>query len=161
MIVKWKEVTNGLKQQKKIFDPNGKLKTSLAVEKDSVQSLCKLLTKRFHEHLLLRLDDEDKRNHWCWNFFKDNVCNVCHLLLFFNMIKEDFVCADSGTCLIGKPSEFVEIDDDNKALLQGAHLHRDTSNDAWIRSGKCVGWSFEARLKEHQKGAEEQKASFI
>ena len=124
---------------------------------ETVNLFSGILLKCLKYHLILRIESESKRDHWCWHWFEENIKRISHILLFFNYIKKDLICADSRTCLLNNPAVFVETTLETTKNIQGVYIHRDVKNEIWIRSGKVINRSMSKRIAEHTAGANNVK----
>jgi hypothetical protein len=129
--------------------------------------LYQLLQHRLTTHIRKRVSDETKHNHWCLQFARHNLPQVCALAVMVGHIKKNIDTARDDTCLLSPHvSNFHKVapDEGGRTVpgdgsweqLEGCYLIREEAEELrWIRSGKSAGsnTNIGTRYKEHKKGS--------
>ena len=56
---------------------------------DKADLLVSLLHCRLQEHVTLKINDEDKRSHWCFKWASANFARLSALAVFFDIVQDD------------------------------------------------------------------------
>ena len=96
---------------------------------------------------------EEKHDHWCWSFVKNNLYRVCRIMLMMGHVRSDLDCTSPKVSLLSdSTASFVLVGTDEISKLEGCYLYKDP-HCGFIRSGKTIGRSFADRHKEHARCA--------
>ena len=104
------------------------------------------MKKRLEEHIVRRIRDKSKHDHWCIHWIKKNLPVSIVIMMLYDHVKHDLQCLDEDATILCQPKNFLMVSN-VEANLQGAYLYYDHNNEVWIRSGKVTGRGFTVRHK--------------
>jgi hypothetical protein len=123
------------------------------VDATHVEKLHSIFVIRLKEHIRSRIVKEEKHDHWCWSFVKNNLYRVCRIMLMMGHVRSDLDCTSPKVSLLSdSTASFVLVGTDEISKLEGCYLYKDP-HCGFIRSGKTIGRSFADRHKEHARCA--------
>ena len=151
------------KKVKQIFDPFDCL-TLRPIVNDICQRkaeiLYKILRARLSSHINRRIAKEEKRDHWTFDFVRQNLARVAMIMVTLDHVQDDLetLLRQDNRCLLRNLSahtdKFLMLEGtDMGKKMEGSYLYFDSSASVWIRSGKVCGRTFDIRHAEHAKGA--------
>ena len=103
-----------------------------------------------------------KKNHWAWNFARDNFATMSRAIALQQHVGNvDLVKLsqnNTNTYVLEHPSKKITIHNEN-SLAEGACLFHDRVKNEWTRSRKCTGRPTQKRMLEHARSAESNQES--
>ena len=107
------------------------------IQKDRADQFGFILVGRLENHIVRKIHDKTKHDHWTMRFVRDNLTRYAAMVVYFGHAIRNVSNADEEKCLLRNPSKsWVLVSD---AALEGCYLYFDTDSGNWIRSGKAVG----------------------
>jgi hypothetical protein len=119
-------------------------------------ALCRILFSRLNEHIKLRVTDSAKRIHWVWDFVRNNLSRMASIMVLMNHIQDDLEAMGRHRdryflrhCEAFTPISVNTMQETTTEIRnhEGCYLYYDCQTHAFIRSGKVVFRSFDARHK--------------
>ena len=124
--------------------------------------LVDLLVPRLSAHILSRVRDVRKQDHWCMKWVASNLPNMAALLVTRDLIKLDLSTATTKSCLLRQERDVFDAITATNMHFEGAYLYYDVELLTWIRSGKVAGETvnYHTRHKQHGKASATATSNF-
>ena len=126
-------------------------KTPTEYNTNTADKLSTLIHGRLKHHINRRVLNSDKREHWVWDFFRENIHVMCAISVHYGHIKKDVSFSNPSSCLLSNVSSFLDASNSYFATLAGAYLIINTNDEKAVRSGKAVNMG--ERQKQHARSA--------
>jgi hypothetical protein len=101
--------------------------------------LVDLLVPRLSAHILSRVRDVRKQDHWCMKWVASSLPNMAALLVTWDLIKLDLSTATTKSCLLRQERDVFDAMTATNMHYEGAYLYYDAELLTWIRDGKVAG----------------------